>query len=68
MLICGRLLEQAGTSANAAAANAPKAKPSAEKIAMITAAIANATSLEEVNKLEKALKSGDYDAAIAATG
>ncbi|KAL1522118.1 hypothetical protein AB1Y20_021760 [Prymnesium parvum] len=42
--------------------------PSAEQIAMIKEAIANASSLEEVSKLEKALKSGNYDAIIAATG
>ena len=47
---------------------APKAAPTAEQIAMIKAAIANASSLEEVAKLEKALKSGDYEAVIAATG
>lgn len=45
-----------------AAASAPKAGPSAEQIAMIKSAIANASSLEEVAKLEKALKSGDFDA------
>jgi len=51
-----------------AASSAPKAGPTPEQIAMIKAAIANASSLEEVAKLEKALKAGDYDAVLAATG
>merc|ERR1712146_855458 len=40
---------------------APKAGPTPEQIARIKAAIANASSLEEVARLEKALKSGNYD-------
>lgn len=46
----------------------PKAGPTPEQIAQIKEAIAGASSLEEVAKLEKALKSGDYDAVVAATG
>jgi len=38
----------------------PKAGPTPEQIAQIKEAIAGATSLEEVGKLEKALKAGDY--------
>jgi len=51
-----------------AASSAPKAGPTPEQIAKIKAAIGNASSLEEVAKLEKALKAGDYDAVLAATG
>lgn len=40
---------------------APKAGPTPEQIARIKNAIANASSLEEVARLEKALKSGNYD-------
>jgi hypothetical protein len=50
------------------AVTASKAGPTPEQIAMIKAAIANASSLEEVAKLEKVLKAGDYDAVFAATG
>ena len=49
-----------------AAGSTPKAGPTPEQIAMIKAAIANASSLEEVAKLEKALKAGDYDAVLGA--
>jgi U2 small nuclear ribonucleoprotein A' len=40
---------------------APKAGPTPEQIQRIKDAIANASSLEEVARLEKALKSGNYD-------
>lgn len=45
---------------------APKAGPTPEQIAAIKSAIANASSLEEVARLEKALKSGNYDVVAAA--
>jgi len=47
-------------------AAAPKAGPTPEQIARIKDAIANASSLEEVARLEKALKSGNYDVVAAA--
>lgn len=46
----------------------PKATPTPEQIARIKEAIANASSLEEVARLEKALKSGNYDVVAAAAG
>jgi U2 small nuclear ribonucleoprotein A' len=46
----------------------PRAAPTAEQVESIKAAIANATSLEEVQKLEKALKSGNFGAVAALTG
>jgi len=44
-----------------AGAGASKAGPTPEQIAMIKEAIGGASSLEEVARLEKALKAGDYD-------
>ena len=52
-------------AAAAPAAAAPKAAPTAEQLAAIKAAIDGASSVEEVAKLEKALKSGNYDVAAA---
>jgi len=49
-----------------AAPKAPKAGPTPEQVAKIKAAIANASSLEEVARLEKALKSGNYEVVAAA--
>jgi len=46
---------------------APKSGPTPEQIARIKDAIANASSLEEVARLEKALKSGNYDVVAGAT-
>ena len=48
----------------------PKAAPSEAQVAQIKAAIASATSLEEVQRLEKALKAGDFEAigSLAAGG
>uniref|UniRef100_A0A7S0PUF2 U2A'/phosphoprotein 32 family A C-terminal domain-containing protein n=1 Tax=Coccolithus braarudii TaxID=221442 RepID=A0A7S0PUF2_9EUKA len=46
---------------SAAPAAPPKAGPTPEQIAQIKQAIAGAASFEEVEKLEKALKAGDYD-------
>lgn len=45
----------------------PKSGPTPEQIARIKEAIANASSLEEVARLEKALKSGNYDVVAGAT-
>eukprot|EP00325_Prymnesiales_sp_UTEX-LB-985_P022532 CAMPEP_0174735478 /NCGR_PEP_ID=MMETSP1094-20130205/65042_1 /TAXON_ID=156173 /ORGANISM="Chrysochromulina brevifilum, Strain UTEX LB 985" /LENGTH=253 /DNA_ID=CAMNT_0015938451 /DNA_START=80 /DNA_END=841 /DNA_ORIENTATION=+ len=42
-------------------ASAPKAGPTEEQVAQIKVAIANAASLEEVQRLERALKAGDFD-------
>merc|ERR1712129_245120 len=46
---------------------APKSGPTPEQIARIKDAIANASSLEEVARLEKALKSGNDDVVAGAT-
>ena len=40
---------------------APKAAPTAEQIAQVRAAIGAASSLEEVQKLERALKAGNFE-------
>mmetsp|Transcript_24806 Transcript_24806/g.50340 ORF Transcript_24806/g.50340 Transcript_24806/m.50340 type:complete len:258 (-) Transcript_24806:102-875(-) len=50
-----------------AAPAAPKSGPTPEQIARIKDAIANASSLEEVARLEKALKSGNYDVVAGPT-
>lgn len=50
-----------GEPAPKAPAPAPKAGPTSAQILAIKEAIANASSLEEVAKLEKALKSGNYE-------
>jgi len=50
-----------------APSGAPKSGPTPEQIARIKEAIANASSLEEVARLEKALKSGNYDVVAGAT-
>lgn len=59
--------EAADDDADAASSSkAPKAGPTPEQVAKIKAAIANASSLEEVARLEKALKSGNYEVVAAA--
>jgi len=50
-----------GVSDAPAAAPGPKVGPTPEQIAQIKEAIAGASSLEEVSKLEKALKAGNYE-------
>ena len=58
--------EAADGDDEAGASKAPKAGPTPEQVAKIKAAIANASSLEEVARLEKALKSGNYEVVAAA--
>jgi len=52
-------VEAASTGAGAMVA--PKAGPTEEQVEQIKLAIANAASLEEVQRLERALKAGDFD-------
>jgi len=54
-----------GADADVAGASALKAKPTEEQVAKIKLAIANATSLEEMQRLEKALKSGNFEIVTA---
>lgn len=55
----------AASKSESVAAPPPKAAPTEEQVAKIKLAIANASSLEEVQRLERALKSGDYRAVEA---
>lgn len=51
----------AAMPAAAPAPPAPKAEPTPEQVELIKLAVANAKSLEEVQRLEKALKAGDFE-------
>lgn len=51
---------ESGDVSGPAAAAGPKAGPTPEQITQIKDAIANASSLDEVAKLERALKAGNY--------
>mmetsp|Transcript_44369 Transcript_44369/g.116573 ORF Transcript_44369/g.116573 Transcript_44369/m.116573 type:complete len:305 (+) Transcript_44369:1232-2146(+) len=60
----GRDAPAASAAANSGGGviTAPPKKLTEEQVAKITQAIANASSLEEVQRLERALKAGDFDA------